>query len=30
MLKDRDYTGLVRTTSSMAWLIKKRSMIKVY
>lgn len=28
MPKNRDYTGLVRTPSSMAWLIKKRSMIK--
>ena len=28
MSKNRDYTGLVRTPSSMAWLIRKRSVIK--
>lgn len=28
MSKNRDYTGLVRTPSSMAWLIKKRSCVK--
>ena len=28
MPKNRDYTGLVRTPSSMAWLIRKRSVIK--
>ena len=28
MPKNRDYTGLVRTPSSMAWLIRKRSLIK--
>lgn len=28
MPKNRDYTGLVRTPSSIAWLIKKRPVIK--
>lgn len=28
MPKNRDYTGLVRTPPSMAWLIRERSMIK--
>lgn len=28
MPTNRDYTGLVRTPSSMAWLIRKRSLIK--
>jgi hypothetical protein len=28
MPKNRDYTGLVRTPSSMAWLIRKRSVLK--
>lgn len=28
MAKNRDYTGLVRTPSSMAWLIKERARIK--
>lgn len=28
MPRNRDYTGLVRTPSSMAWLIRKRSLLK--
>lgn len=28
MAKNRDYTGLVRTPSSMAWLIRKRSVVR--
>ena len=28
MPKNRDYTGLVRTPSSMAWLIRERSVLK--